>query len=121
MEPETEMIAVCGLLCHKCDIFLAPENPAIARKIVEWLKRELNVEVAVEEIGCSGCKGDQTDHWSADCPILECCTDRQGLEFCYECVEFPCDMLEHWAERSDRKRRALKRLQKMERETIPLD
>lgn len=121
MEPETEMIAACGLRCHKCDIFLAPDNPAIARKIVRWLNREFKTEVAIEEIGCGGCKGDRTDHWSADCPILECCVDRQGLEFCYECGDFPCEMLEEWASRSDRKRAALKRLKRMEQESIPLD
>ncbi len=39
---------------------------------------------------CPGCCG--PDFWQKHpgSPILTCCVKRKGLEFCSECIEFPC-------------------------------
>ncbi|MCK4421756.1 DUF3795 domain-containing protein [candidate division WOR-3 bacterium] len=113
MRQENKMIAVCGLDCSVCDIFQASNNTEIARKIVDWFKKERKVEVKIEDICCSGCKGDRTKHWSPDCWILKCCVDKKGLEFCYECEYFPCEKLNEWAEGSEKYGEALSRLKEM--------
>ncbi len=110
------MIGACGLICNECDIFQASSDPKIAQQIVDWFKKERGEKVSLEDIRCLGCKGDRTKHWSPDCWILECCVDKKGLEFCYECVGFPCERLEEWAKGSKRYEEALNRLKEMRKD-----
>jgi len=115
MKKEYKMIAVCGLVCDTCDIRKAKNDPKLAKEIADWFKKELNKEVKIEDIHCSWCKGDRENHWSPDCWILECCVDNKGLEFCYECEEFPCKKLKDWAKESEVYTKALNRLKEMQK------
>jgi hypothetical protein len=85
----------------------------MAQKVADWFKKERNEDVKPEEIGCLGCKGDRTNHWSPDCWILKCCVDDWGLAFCSECDQFPCQKLQQWSEGSERYGEALSRLKGM--------
>ena len=107
------MIAACGLNCTECDIRLATDDSEIAQQTADWFDRELGIKLKVEDIRCEGCKGDRARHWSADCWILRCCVDDKGLEFCYECEDFPCQQLNEWASGSERYSDALERLREM--------
>ena len=111
------MIAVCGLNCRECQIFQAQDNLEIAEAIADWFKRERSVEVNIEDIHCEGCKGDRSKHWSPDCPILKCCVDEKGLQFCSQCEDFPCKMLIEWAKGGERYREAIERLKRMKEGT----
>jgi hypothetical protein len=113
LKKEYKMIAVCGLICDTCDIRLAPDNPKKAKEIVDWFKKELNKDIRIEDIHCTWCKGDRKNHWSADCWILQCCVDRKGLEFCYECDGFPCEKLIEWSKGCEGYTMALERLKEM--------
>ena len=110
---DDKMIAVCGLVCDGCDIMEAATNTELAQRIADWFKRELNKEVKPEQIHCAGCKGNRDVHWDAECWILRCCVDQKGLDFCYQCDEFPCDRLSEWAGQNDRYGEALDRLRSM--------
>lgn len=113
MKQEDVIIAVCGLKCNECDILRAQNNPEIAHRIVEWFKKERDIEVKIEDIHCLGCKGDRTKHWSPDCWILKCCVDKKGLEFCDQCADFPCEKLVEWSKGGKKYREALNRLKEM--------
>ncbi|HCL90977.1 MAG TPA: hypothetical protein DHW70_06620 [Candidatus Atribacteria bacterium] len=115
MNKHNQLIAACGLNCKECDIFQAPNNPEIAQEIVDWFKKEKDTEVKIEDIRCLGCKDDRTKHWSPDCWILKCCVDKKGLEFCYECEDFPCEKLNQWGKGSKGYEEALNRLKEMKR------
>lgn len=115
MNKENQMIAVCGLECHKCDIFQATDDPKAAQKIADWFKKERNEDVRLENIRCLGCKEDRTKHWSFDCWILKCCVDEKSLEFCYECDQFPCEKLIQWSKECKGYEEALDRLKNMSR------
>lgn len=108
-----QKIAACGLDCVQCDIRQARDDPALAQEIIEWFKRELDVEVKREDLRCDWCKGDRANHWSPECWILECCVDDKGLEFCYQCGDFPCQKLSDWAKKSQKYHDAFERLWKM--------
>ena len=88
-------LACCGLDCSACDIYLAHNDPAKA----EWLAQEFikkgRQDACPEWFQCQGCRGPKETHWSADCWILACCTDK-GIDHCAQCAEFPCDRLEEW-------------------------
>ena len=110
MSRENQMIAACGLECHKCDILQATDDPKIAQRVADWFKKERNEDVKLEDIRCLGCKGDRTKHWSPECWILKCCVDKKGLQFCYECDEFPCEELNQWSKTGKKYGEALNRL-----------
>jgi hypothetical protein len=114
-----QMIAFCGLVCESCDIRRAPEDPEAAERIVVWFKEEgwLKENEGIHEViehymYCRGCKGDRSVHWSPECPLLVCCTNK-GLEFCCQCSEFPCEQLVEWAEQGEPYSQALARLKAM--------
>jgi hypothetical protein len=110
MRNDNEMIAVCGLECHRCDILRATDDKKIAQETVDWFKRELNQDIKLEDVHCMGCREDRAKHWSPDCWILHCCADQKGLEYCYQCGEFPCQKLTEWSKSSERYKQALNRL-----------
>jgi hypothetical protein len=113
MSKPDQLTGACGLDCEQCDIRWASDDPELARTIADWLKQHWSPQVKSEDVHCSGCKGDRAKHWSADCWILQCCVDRKGLEFCYQCQDFPCSGLEEWAKGDKRYEKALSRLKKM--------
>jgi hypothetical protein len=116
MKEKYKMIAACGIICNLCDMRHAPNDPELAKEIADWFKKELNKEVKPEDIKCSWCKGDRGEHWSPDCWILQCCVDKKGLEFCYECDEFPCEKLIEWSKENEWYTKALMRLKKMKKD-----
>ena len=115
MGEANQMIAACGIECFKCDILQATSDRKIAQYIADWFKKERNEVVKLEDIRCSGCKGDRAKHWSSDCWILKCCVDDKGLEFCNECAEFPCVKLVEWSKTDKGYGAALNRLKEMKK------
>jgi hypothetical protein len=54
------------------------------RNGLEWL--------ASKDQACKGCRLGGGWSWWSDCPVRTCCVDK-GVEFCYQCTEFPCKTL----------------------------
>ena len=42
--------------------------------------------------------------------MMKCCIDKKGLEFCYECDEFVCDVLSKHSKKNERYLDGLNRL-----------
>lgn len=70
MEERNWDVSVCGLNCAKCDLF--PER-------------------------CGGCRGSLEHHWSPDCPFLPCAA-KKGVDYCFQCGEFPCRTMLEFAD-----------------------
>lgn len=115
MNISNDLTAACGLNCTECDIRRATDNPELALRIADWFKAHQATEIKPQDVHCLGCKGDRSQHWSADCWILECCIDRKGLQFCYQCQDFPCGKLSEWAKEDKRYEEALSRLNGMKK------
>lgn len=115
MKKHEPLMAACGLNCEECEIRLASDNRELASRISDWFGRHGSPQVAPENVRCSGRKGDRAKHWSADCWILLCCVDKKGLEFCYECQDFPCSRLNEWAKGNKRYEKAVGRLKEMKK------
>ncbi|HPQ39256.1 MAG TPA: DUF3795 domain-containing protein [bacterium] len=63
-------ISVCGLNCARCKL---------------------------EAYGdCGGCRGSRDTHWSPDCFFLSS-AEEKGLDYCFQCDEFPCEPLRGFA------------------------
>jgi len=102
-------LAPCGLDCSRCADYVSGEIKELSARLVELLsgytrvarvKSDINPVFAgypqFEEVlqsfaqaACSGCRGN-----NVLCPI-ECvagtCTREKGVDFCFQCEEFPCD------------------------------
>ena len=92
-----EMIAFCGLNCHKCGAFLATkENDDRKRATVaqEW-SRLFKVEIKPEDINCDGClsNGERIFNYCKVCEIRKC-GEGKGLKNCGYCSEYPCHKLD---------------------------
>ena len=86
----------CGLDCFNCPIY--KEN--ITDQIRNHLASQLGLEP--ESIDCRGCRqqpGCSIAH--IDCATLHCIQQR-SLDFCHECSEFPCPLLQPCADGSER-------------------
>jgi len=106
------VIAVCGLDCSECDIYKASSDPSLAQKIADAINRG-GSKVTADRIKCGGCRGERSEHWSANCKLLKCCVDDKGHDSCHECEEFPCSQLEEWAQGGERYGEALRRLKSL--------
>ena len=97
----------CGLDCSSCSIHLrTPEE------LNYWRKQKVDLD----KIRCDGCRSDRKyNHWSPDCKILNCCVYERGLEFCFQCEDFPCKKIEEWGKEFKHHERAVKRLHEMKR------
>jgi len=84
---EKELIAVCGLHCGVCPIYLATKDRALAEKIAS--KRG----VKPEDLHCLGCRSEKGNiplMGPPTCETYVCCVNDKKLEFCFQCEEFPC-------------------------------
>jgi hypothetical protein len=114
-------MAICGLMCEECPILKASfGDMEAAESLAGWWKNEgwmdenaTAADVIAKGPHCLGCHGDRAKHWSANCWILQCCVDDRKLDYCYECVDFPCKQLENWSTENEHYSKAFKRLLSM--------
>ncbi|MBD3425696.1 MAG: DUF3795 domain-containing protein [Candidatus Omnitrophica bacterium] len=77
----------CGIDCFNCELF----GDNITREMQERIAQYKNQPA--ETIRCLGCR-------ESGCLIIhgECrtktCVEEKGVEFCFECDEFPCTYLQ---------------------------
>jgi len=104
----TDWISGCGLDCRACDIRRAPSDPEAADRMGTWFKEmgwlaesEGPAQVLERGLYCTGCRGDRSLHWSADCRILRCYVDEMQLQHCCDCDESAFEGLLQWAAQSE--------------------
>jgi len=75
----------CGIYCGACGTLHAFREG----RVEEHAKF---AQMAPEDVMCAGCKTDQLADYCIGCHFRDCARDR-GIEFCFECDEFPCEPL----------------------------
>ena len=98
-DEERLLISPCGLYCGGCALYQARTNESLRQKIAE------RQGIPVEAVSlCAGCRPTQGRGAVAEgepvCATYACAVDDRGLEFCYECEEFPCLKLAPCADRA---------------------
>jgi hypothetical protein len=92
-EVEFQLAGVCGLYCGNCSIFRAYNDNDL-----ETLEKIANAfNITIEKIKCQGCRVDEAGNWNEDCGIRKCAKDK-GLNFCFECEDYPCEIIQEFAE-----------------------
>ncbi len=91
-----EILSPCGLYCGVCAVYLAH-----ASDDVELKKRLLPVfkqwgAKTIEDIACTGCLSNEIMFpFCQTCSIKECIKCKK-LDGCYQCIDFPCDIINNW-------------------------
>ncbi len=49
--------------------------------------------LASQDIPCKGCRFGGGWSWWPDCPVRDCAQEK-GIDFCYQCADFPCKKLQ---------------------------
>lgn len=88
MKTKRDLTAPCGIDCFNCPVYAGN----ITGETKALLAKQLDLEPA--KVPCKGCREQQGCrlHWNA-CDTLDCVKEK-GVEFCFECPEFPCGMLQ---------------------------
>ena len=84
---DAKLVAPCGLFCGACPVFKASGDSALAQKLAQTMG------VSPEQVNCFGCraeKGHIKVMGEPVCPTYQCCIEQRGLQFCYQCADFPC-------------------------------
>jgi hypothetical protein len=95
MNDRERLVAPCGIDCGICEMHMAGENPKIMAVMVAK-------GFAREKLPCAGCR-----NIAGNCPVLPAscatytCAGGRGVEFCVECADYPCAMLNPAADRAD--------------------
>jgi len=105
---ENILVAPCGLSCGHCLFYLAKDDPAMMEMLVSRGHNR-------EKIPCQGCRPLEgkiafvacTKETLYDYPAVGdtcetyACTVEHGVDFCFECQEFPCVKLQPCADMAD--------------------
>ena len=93
---DLEYLGACGIYCKICDIHVAGKtgDRKAQEHIANWIVENCDTECSPSQIRCGGCWGPRDSHWSEDCKVRICATER-GVKLCIDCIEYPgCDTLE---------------------------
>ena len=89
--------APCGIHCGLCPLNLAIKDDKLRNKLSQILN------LAPDKAACTGCRS--IDGY---CPVIaeQCatwvCVSSKGLEFCSECIDFPCEKLMPCSDRAEK-------------------
>lgn len=78
----------CGLNCGACPVGIANEREDdnwIRKMAKDWGRN-------TEDLRCNGCKANVNATFCMDCQ-MRLCARNKGVEFCFECDNFPCEII----------------------------
>jgi hypothetical protein len=95
MKPEYEKIAPCGIDCFNCELYFEKITPF-------WVERMTQMKnMSPENVPCKGCRTEKRCKFhEGDCDTYNCVAEK-GVDFCFECAEFPCNRLQPLREGAD--------------------
>lgn len=92
-----QMTAPCGIDCFNCALYAARENEKLRNIVAK------SMNLSFEEAFCNGCRnqdGKCVAHSVTEpCNVYKCIT-KKGIDFCFECNDFPCDFLHPYADQA---------------------
>ncbi len=91
---DVALIAPCGIYCGSCPMYKVKDDPSLG----EMLKKRINWN-GVPCPSCRASKG-KNQFYERTCATFACIAAK-GVDFCYECAEFPCAKLNPAADRAD--------------------
>ncbi len=99
-EEERALIAPCGLYCGACALFKARKDKEFRIKLAQ--ERGIPVEQLFLCAGCRPMKGRVKAAGGQPICDTYACVKKKGVEYCYQCDEFPCLKLAPCADKADK-------------------
>jgi hypothetical protein len=91
-----ELIAYCGIACHKCDALIATQaDDNLKRKqVAEQWSKIYKSDIKPEDINCLGCRTEGNVHinYCQICEIRKCAQEKKVIN-CAHCEVYPCERL----------------------------
>jgi hypothetical protein len=88
-EEKLQLVSPCGYCCLSCAAYehsICTDEVAIQKEA-----RRANLPVDKLRGMCAGCRPKQgRPHMNMLCQTYDCCVNRKGLDFCFQCEDFPC-------------------------------
>ncbi len=104
----------CGLYCGHCSIYMAysTSNREALQKIASEINKTQDKMIKPEDVKCLGCKSPAVSCWNSTCEIRNC-ADERGIEFCYQCRVYPCDIIQNHLEKHPQARENMRTISKI--------
>lgn len=84
-----QLVTPCGYCCLSCPSYVDSQCTDEIAIQKEAARANLPVEQVLKS--CRGCRPMQGKPFGDTlCQTYDCCVNVKGLEFCYQCDEFPC-------------------------------
>jgi hypothetical protein len=83
---DLNLVAPCGIDCANCELFAANGRRDV------WERAASRTGRPVEEMACKGCREGNGCVFFSGCETLACVRSH-GVDFCYDCADFPCRRL----------------------------
>ena len=88
-----QILAPCGIYCPECSFRVAYETQNRAHLTPMPAKFDKFKGMELEQFNCAGCI---SENKFADCKMKQCVTARK-LQHCGQCDEFPCELINNFA------------------------
>ena len=96
-----ELTAICGIDCFNCEFFHTNIDNFFATIPPERKSAFEARGMTIEKLRCNGCRNGGCTTIGGKCDTLECAKEK-GVDFCYQCKDFPCRKLQPLAEGAER-------------------
>jgi len=89
------LVAPCGIDCGICELYICKDSTALFERLVAN-------GIPKEKIPCKDCRAIE-----GNCPLLNetcatySCLQEKKIDFCFDCGDFPCVMLQPSSDRAD--------------------
>ena len=95
-----KMICYCGHDCARCVTYRATveQNESLREQAQRFYRESFALEVPLSELCCQGGRGESVMSLCRECPWKLCC-ERQGIEACDQCKQYPCRQLAAYMEK----------------------
>ena len=82
------LIAPCGLDCFNCELHEENLTEEYKTKVADYRN------ISPDDVACKGCKAEQGKcrYAQFNCATWAC-TQEKGVDYCFECDGFPCNLL----------------------------
>jgi len=98
-----QLVSPCGYCSLSCPGYVestCTDEMAIRK---EAIRANLPVDKLLKS--CSGCRPKQGQPYgNIVCETYDCCVNKKGLDFCFQCADFPCLKLAPVSERAEVRR-----------------
>ncbi len=94
------LVAPCGTYCGHCGVYRVKDDPSL-REVIAARMQTISLQ-NWNGVPCPGCRqvGGNCQFTDGICATYACVTEN-GLDFCFECPEFPCAKLNPATDRAD--------------------